>query len=158
MNAVARRSRPNRPRKSHFSIAEPQWLTGLGQEENTPAGCSKRPSSKAAASEEAMRTLRYVEPLSEARTKLEDFFSILLSPPGLLASKADPGVLVVRRGGRTRKAPPGERIERHSRHSWIVRARANGRYLNWATGCSLTSAPWPGPGRQRGSCFLPYCS
>ena len=42
------------------------------------AGCSKRPSSKAAASEEARRTLRYVEPLSAARTKLADFFSILL--------------------------------------------------------------------------------
>ena len=42
------------------------------------AGCSKRPSSKAAASEEARRTLRYVEPLSAARTPLEDFFSILL--------------------------------------------------------------------------------
>jgi hypothetical protein len=32
---------------------------------------------KAAASEEAKRTLRYVEPLSEARTPLADFFSIL---------------------------------------------------------------------------------
>jgi hypothetical protein len=42
------------------------------------AGCSKRLSSKAAASEEARRTLRYVEPLSEARTPLADFFSILL--------------------------------------------------------------------------------
>ena len=42
------------------------------------AGCSKRPSSAAAASEEARRTLRYVEPLSDARTKLADFFSILL--------------------------------------------------------------------------------
>src|SRR6266850_8460072 len=42
------------------------------------AGCSKRPSSKAAASEEARHTLRYVEPLSAARTKLADFFSILL--------------------------------------------------------------------------------
>ena len=42
------------------------------------AGCSKNPSSKAAASEEARRTLRYVELLSDARTKLEDFFSILL--------------------------------------------------------------------------------
>ncbi len=41
--------------------------------------CSKRPSSKAAASEGARRTLRYVEPLSDARTPLEDFFSILLS-------------------------------------------------------------------------------
>ncbi len=34
--------------------------------------------NKAAASEEARRTLRYVEPLSEARTMLEDFFNILL--------------------------------------------------------------------------------
>ena len=42
------------------------------------SGCSKRPSSKAAASDEARRTLRYVEPLSDARTPLADFFSILL--------------------------------------------------------------------------------
>ena len=64
-------------------------ITGVHQ-----AGCSKRLSSKAAASEEARRTLRYVEPLSETRTKLgercvlahqgwvgekSDFFSILLS-------------------------------------------------------------------------------
>ena len=41
-------------------------------------GCSKRPSSKAAASEEARRTLRYVESLSEARTPLAGFFSIRL--------------------------------------------------------------------------------
>jgi hypothetical protein len=37
----------------------------------------KKAVQKAAASEEARRTLRYVEPLSEARTKLADFFSIL---------------------------------------------------------------------------------
>jgi len=42
------------------------------------AGCSKRPSSKAAASEEARRTLRYVEPLSDVRTMLAGFVSILL--------------------------------------------------------------------------------
>jgi hypothetical protein len=42
-------------------------------------GCSKRPSSEAAASEEAKAYfLPYVEPLSDARTKLEDFFNILL--------------------------------------------------------------------------------
>jgi hypothetical protein len=41
-------------------------------------GWSKRLSSKAAASEEARRTLRYVEPLSDARTKLECVFTILL--------------------------------------------------------------------------------
>ena len=57
------------------------------------AGCSKRPFSKAAASEEARRTLRYVESLSDAKTPNEqrrvltrqcragekgDFLSILL--------------------------------------------------------------------------------
>jgi hypothetical protein len=44
-----------------------------------PAGCSKRLSSKAAASEgpEAY-PLGYVEGLNEARTKLADFFSILI--------------------------------------------------------------------------------
>ena len=39
----------------------------------------KKTASKAAASEEARRTLRYVEPLSDARTPLADFFSILLT-------------------------------------------------------------------------------
>ena len=47
-------------------------------------GCSKSPSSKAAASEEVRRTLRYVEPLRDARTKLADFFSILLEQSALL--------------------------------------------------------------------------
>ena len=42
-------------------------------------GCSKRLSSKAATSEEARRTLQYVEPLSDVRTPLADFFSILLN-------------------------------------------------------------------------------
>ena len=41
-------------------------------------GCSKWPSSAAAASEEAQRTRGYAEPLSAARTKLADFFNILL--------------------------------------------------------------------------------
>ena len=53
-------------------------LHAVAQRKYTPAGCSKRPFSKAAASEEARRTLQYVEPLREARTKLADFFSILL--------------------------------------------------------------------------------
>jgi len=43
------------------------------------AGCSKRLSSKVAVSEEANRTLRYVEPLSDARTTLAGFLSILSS-------------------------------------------------------------------------------
>ena len=38
----------------------------------------KRPFSKAAASEEARRTLRYVEPLSDARTKLAVVFNSFL--------------------------------------------------------------------------------
>ena len=42
--------------------------------------------------EEARRTLRYVEPLSEARTKLAEFFSILLiAPAGLLIHSTGKG-------------------------------------------------------------------
>jgi hypothetical protein len=36
----------------------------------------KKAVSKAAVSEEARRTLRYIEPLNDARTPLVDFFSI----------------------------------------------------------------------------------
>jgi hypothetical protein len=43
------------------------------------SGCSKWPSSKAAANEEAKRTRRYVEPLNDARTPLADVFSILFT-------------------------------------------------------------------------------
>jgi hypothetical protein len=50
----------------------------MGADVKMVEGRSKRLSSKAAASKEARRTLRYVEPLSEARTPLADFFSILL--------------------------------------------------------------------------------
>jgi hypothetical protein len=68
--------------------------------EKRPAGCSKRPSGKAAASEEARRTLRYVEPLSDARTPLADFFSILLEVESYLRDRvtemfADPHLLLV---------------------------------------------------------------
>jgi len=38
----------------------------------------KKAASKAAVSEEARLTLRFVEPLSDARTPLADFFSILI--------------------------------------------------------------------------------
>jgi len=41
-------------------------------------GCSKRSSSKAAASEKVRHTLRYVEPLSDAKTPLVAFFNRLL--------------------------------------------------------------------------------
>jgi hypothetical protein len=50
------------------------------------SGCSKGLPSKAAASEAARRTLRYVEPLSDARTPLAAFFSILLVIAWLLLS------------------------------------------------------------------------
>jgi hypothetical protein len=43
--------------KNHFDIAEFRWSACLRQEENVAAGCSKWPSSAAAASEEARRTL-----------------------------------------------------------------------------------------------------
>jgi hypothetical protein len=55
------------------------WNLSYDADVKTGSGCSKRPSSKAAVSEEARRTLRYVEPLSDARTPLADFFSILLA-------------------------------------------------------------------------------
>ena len=55
------------------------WLEfSYGAKARITSGCSKRLSSEAAASEEARRTLRYVESLSDARTMLADFFSILL--------------------------------------------------------------------------------
>ena len=38
----------------------------------------KKAVQRGRASKEARRTLRYVEPLSDARTKLADFFNILL--------------------------------------------------------------------------------
>ena len=50
-----------------------------GQQENTPAGCSKRPFSKAAGeSKPEAYPLGYVEDFDDPRTKLADFFSILL--------------------------------------------------------------------------------
>ena len=56
-----------------------RWNPPYGADIKTGLGCSKRPSSKAAVSEEARHTLRYVEPLSDARMPLADFFSILLA-------------------------------------------------------------------------------
>jgi hypothetical protein len=40
---------------------------------------TRRSAGKAAVSEETRRTLRYVELLSDVRTPLADFFSILLA-------------------------------------------------------------------------------
>ena len=68
-------------------------LRSLTEAELPAAGCSesldfspaqprraetRRSAGKTAASEEARRTLRYVEPLNDARTPLAGFFSILL--------------------------------------------------------------------------------
>jgi hypothetical protein len=88
-----------------MGMPERQWPAHMVQEKNIPAGGSKWPSSAAAASEEARRygphfvgpfaraidlgerkspfnvsDLRstLVEPLSDARTKLADVFSILI--------------------------------------------------------------------------------
>ena len=82
---------PSRLRKNYFGRLKLRRSVPVAQQENNPAGCSKRPFSKAAASEEARRTLRYVEPLSEARTKLADFFSILLGghPTGRYRGNSD---------------------------------------------------------------------
>jgi hypothetical protein len=55
-----------------------RWNLPYGVDVKIVSGCSKRPSGKASVSEEARRTLRYVEPLRDARTPLADFFSILL--------------------------------------------------------------------------------
>ncbi len=51
----------------------------LELEDNTPAGCSKRPSSKAAGEwKPEAYPQGYVEDFDEPRTKLADFFSTLL--------------------------------------------------------------------------------
>jgi hypothetical protein len=64
--------------KNYNGTVDLRWPACLGYEGNAlPTGCSKRPFSKAAASDEARRMLRYVEPLSDARTTLAGFFSIL---------------------------------------------------------------------------------
>ena len=78
--------------KTRF-IHKMPWDLPYGAASKTGSGCSKRPdfspaqprraktrrsAGKAAVSEEARRTLRYVEPLSDTRTPLADFFSILL--------------------------------------------------------------------------------
>jgi len=59
------------------TASESPWRSDCNRS-SLSAGCSKRPFSKAATSEEARRALRHVELLSEERTKLADFFSIVL--------------------------------------------------------------------------------
>jgi hypothetical protein len=56
----------------------------MAQQGNNLAGCSKRPSSKAAGeSKPEAYPQGYVEDFGEPRTKLVGFFSILLTAKGL---------------------------------------------------------------------------
>ena len=72
--------------------------------------------SKAAASEEVKAyVVRYVEPLSDARTKLADFFSILLDWRHRASHRSISTELVAQ--GRHRE------IRRHCRHRHGVRRR-----------------------------------
>src|SRR5574337_839965 len=70
------------------------------------SGCSKRLSSKAAASGEARRTLRSVEPLSDARTPLTDFFSILSRLPANHGRATRPAPVSQRARSIRRTEPP----------------------------------------------------
>ena len=66
--------------KNHVGAARTSMARTCGTTGEHHAGCSKRPSSKAAASERPEAyPLGYVEGLNDARTKLADFFSILPS-------------------------------------------------------------------------------
>jgi hypothetical protein len=63
-------------------------LSRVAQQENLPAGCSKRLSSKAAGeSKPEAYPLGYAEDSEEPRTPLADFFSILLHPPVLMRTR-----------------------------------------------------------------------
>ena len=90
-------TRSSRLRKNSFWLLRPSQVSKFEGTLTGRAGCSKWPSSKAAASEEANRKLflpgppitcqnrcyprPYGEPLSDARTPLADFFSTLLQIP-----------------------------------------------------------------------------
>src|SRR5437879_6161912 len=70
-------------------MPEFHWSVHPGNR-NTPSRMLKRSSSKAAASEAARRTLLYVAPLSDARTPLVGFFSILLDDDSTKVRKDEP--------------------------------------------------------------------
>ena len=66
--------------RNYFLDVAKQEVPEIQTISQEPAGCSKRPSSRAAASEEAEAYSEpYVEPLSAARTPLADFFNSLLA-------------------------------------------------------------------------------
>jgi hypothetical protein len=58
-------------------MVEIQWPAHLGQQENTAQDAQKGSPARPQQAKRRRRTLRYVELLSEARTPLADFFSIL---------------------------------------------------------------------------------
>ena len=65
--------------RRYDGIRRDSIVARIAQQENSLAGCSKRPSSKAAGeSEPEAYPQGYVEDCDEPRTTLVDFFSILL--------------------------------------------------------------------------------
>src|SRR5215831_12646616 len=66
--------------RRHCGILQTKQSGLLLSDEWRVSGCSISSSSKAAASEEVRRTLRYVEPLSDARTQLADLLNSPLRP------------------------------------------------------------------------------
>ena len=62
---------------------EIQWFARLGQQENRAQDAQKGRPARPQRAKRRRHTLRYVELLSEARTPLADFFSILLGSVAL---------------------------------------------------------------------------
>ena len=85
--------------KNYSDTPEFRWSGRVAQQQNIPAGCSKRPSSKAAASEDPEAyPLGYVEDLNDARTPLADFFSILLERLSLTPTRLFEEECALRKG------------------------------------------------------------
>jgi hypothetical protein len=72
----------NRLRKKYCGTVKIQWPAHLGQQENTTQDAQKGRLARPQRAKRRRRTLRYVELLSDARTPLADFFSILLMRKG----------------------------------------------------------------------------
>jgi len=70
--------RHSRLRKNYCGTVEIQWPVHLGQQENTAQDAQKVRPARLQRAKRRRRTLRYVELLSEARTPLAEFFSILI--------------------------------------------------------------------------------
>src|SRR3972149_1784051 len=68
----------SRLRKNYCGTVEIQWSVRLGQQENNAQGAQKGRPARPQRAKKRRRTFRYVELVSEARTPLADFFSIVL--------------------------------------------------------------------------------